>query len=382
MQYVPGNPAKSVTTQPKKPDILRPIAEVFGSSTVFMARKTTSILPEEEFEAAAESRGSSRAFDESALDARMLDLDDEGESPFLRGQKRVPVRRGALPRKTVGRIKLLLIVMLVVGVVGLVGVTLYRYGAQSWRFRIDSSDNIALLGNKNVTRSQVLEVMGGDIDRNIFFVPLAERKKQLEDIPWVESAAVMRLYPNRVRIELHERTPVAFVAVNSHIAFIDAHGVIMDLPPGAQTTYSFPVIVGMSENEPLSTRAPRMKMYAELIRELDSTGAHYSQSLSEVDLSDPDDVKATVSDPKGAVLVHLGSSNFLERFQVYVAHVQEWRSQFSRLDAIDLRYAGQVIVNPENSAGQPKAVATVAPPENVLTAPKNTITASKKAKKH
>jgi cell division protein FtsQ len=382
MQHVPGNLAKSVTTQPKKPDILRPIAEVFGSSTVFMARKTTSTLSEEEFDAAAESRGSSRAFDESALDARMRDLDDEGESPFLRGQKRVPVRRGSLPRKTIGRIKLLLIVLLVVGVVGLVGVTLYRYGTQSWRFRIDSSDNIALLGNRNVTRGQVLEVMGGDIDRNIFFVPLAERKKQLEDIPWVESAAVMRLYPNRVRIELHERTPVAFVAVNSHIAFIDAHGVIMDLPPGAQTTYSFPVIVGMNDSEPLSTRVPRMKIYAELIKELDSTGAHYSQSLSEVDLSDPDDVKATVSDPKGAVLVHLGSSNFLERFQVYVAHVQEWRSQFSRLDAIDLRYAGQVIVNPENSPGQPKATSSDPPPVAAPVVPKNKIATPKKAKKH
>ena len=356
MQYVPRNPAKCVATLPKKPDILRPIAEVFGSSNVFMARKTTSTLPEEEFEAVAESRASSRSFDDSPLDARMLDLDDEAESPFLRGQKRVPVRRGALPRKAVGRIKLLLIVLLVLGVVGLVGVTLYRYGTQSWRFRIDSSDNIELLGNRNVTRAQVLEVMGGDIDRNIFFVPLAERKKQLEDIPWVESAAVMRLYPNRMKIELHERTPVAFVAVNSRIALIDAHGVIMDLPPGAQTSYSFPVIVGMSDNEPLSTRAPRMKIYAELIRELDSTGAHYSQSLSEVDLSDPDDVKATVSDPKGAVLVHLGSSNFLERFQVYIAHVQEWRAQFSRLDSIDLRYEGQVIVNPESSAGTRKAV--------------------------
>jgi cell division protein FtsQ len=388
MQYVPRNPAKSVPTQPKKPDILRPIAEGFGSSIVFMARKTTSTLPEEEFEAAVESRASARSFDESPLDARMLDLDldDEGESPFLRGQKRVPVRRGALPRKAIGRIKLLLIGLLVVGVVGLVGITSYRYGTQSWRFRIDSSDNIALLGNHNVTRAQVLEVMGGDIDRNIFFVPLAERKKQLEDIPWVESAAVMRLYPNRVRIELHERTPVAFVAVNSHIAFIDAHGVIMDLPAGAQTTYSFPVIVGMSENEPLSTRAPRMKVYAELIRELDSTGAHYSQSLSEVDLSDPDDVKATVSDPKGAVLVHLGSSNFLDRFQVYVAHVQEWRSQFSRLDSIDLRYAGQVIVNPENSAGTPKAVVLDPPPAvapaAAPVAPKNKIAGPRKAKKH
>ena len=83
-----------------------------------MARKATSTLPEEAFEAAAESRGPARLFDESPLNARMLDLDDEGESPFLRGQKRVPVRRGALPRKAIGRIKLLLIVLLVVGRLG------------------------------------------------------------------------------------------------------------------------------------------------------------------------------------------------------------------------------------------------------------------------
>lgn len=345
-----------------------------------MARKTTSTLPEEAFDVAAEARNSARSFDESPLDARMFDLDDEGESPFLRGQKRVPVRRGALPRKALGRIKLLMIVMLIVGIVGLVGVTVYRYGTQSWRFRIDSSDNIALLGNRNVTRGQVLEVMGGDIDRNIFFVPLAERKKQLEDIPWVESAAVMRLYPNRLRIELHERTPVAFVAVNSHIEFIDAHGVIMDLAAGAQTTYSFPVIVGMNDSEPLSTRAARMKIYAELIKQLDSTGAHYSRSLSEVDLSDPDDVRATVSDPKGAVFVHLGSSNFLERFQVYMAHVQEWRAQYSPLESIDLRYDSQVIVNPESLARQQKG-ASAESPTNITPAPKTTA-ALKKAKKH
>ena len=66
-----------------------------------------------------------------------------------------------------------------------------------------------------------------------------------------------------------------------------------------------------------------------------------------MDLSDPDDVKATVSDPQGAVLVHLGSSNFLERFQVYVSHVQEWRTQFHPLKSVDLRYQHQVIVNPD-----------------------------------
>ncbi len=259
-----------------KPDIVRPIAEVFGTFSYFMARKSTSTLPDEDFEAVAEPRAPSRGYDDSPLDARMLDLDEEGESPFLRGQKRVPVRRGALPRKAAGRIKLLMLVLLVVGVLGLLAITLYRYGTQSWRFRVDSSDNIEVLGIRNVTRAQVLDALGGDIDRNVFHISLDEQKKQLETIPWIESATVMRFLPNRLRVDLLERVPVAFVEVNGRVALIDPHGVIMEMPQGAKNTFSFPVVVKMSDKEPLSTRAARMKIYNQLVRQLDSSGANYS----------------------------------------------------------------------------------------------------------
>ena len=65
--------------------------------------------------------------------------------------------------------------------------------------------------------------------------------------------------------------------------------------------------------------------------------------------ADEGSIRGTVTDPQGAVLVHLGSQNFVERFKVYVAHVQEWRAQFHKLESVDLRYEHQVIVNPENA---------------------------------
>ena len=316
-----------------------------------MARKNASITAEEEFEGSGkESAIPSRSFDDSPLDARVLDLEDEAESPFLRGQKRVSVRRGALPRKAASRLKVALILVIVASSFTLIWLVFYRYGTQSWRFRIDSSDNIEVSGVSNVSHAQVMDVMGGDIDRNIFFVPLEERKKQLEAIPWVQSASVMRFLPNRLKIAVQERVPVAFVEINSRIALIDRYGVVMEMPPGQQASYSFPVIVGMSESEPPSTRAARMKLYLGLMHDLDSDGARYSRDLSDVDLSDPEDLKATVADPHGAVLVHLGSSNFLERFKIYVAHVQEWRAQFVKLESVDLRFEHQVIVNPDSPA--------------------------------
>lgn len=352
-----------------------------------MARKSTSTLPDEDFEAVAEPRGSSRAYDDSPLDTRMLDLDEEGESPFLRGQKRVPVRRGALPRKAAGRIKFLMLALLVVGVFGLVSVTLYRYTTQSWRFRVDSSDNIEVLGTRNVTRAQVLDALGGDIDRNIFHISLDEQKKQLEGIPWIESATLMRFLPNRLRVDVLERVPAAFVEVNGRVALIDAHGVIMEMPQGARSSFSFPVVVKMSDNEPLSTRAARMKIYNQLVRQLDSSGANYSADLSEVDVSDPDDIKVMAADPKGAVLVHLGASNFLERYQFYMAHAQEWRTQYG-LTSVSLRYDGQIIMNPDSLAARTRLLSAMPsaqePSDPVVTPPPATrhTAPAKRKKKH
>src|SRR5438270_7580892 len=133
-------------------------------------------------------------------DLRALDLEAEDEPQFLRGQKRVAVRRGPLPKKTANRLKYVALAALAGGLVFTVGFSLYRYGAHSWRFRVESGENIEVGGNQNVTRAQVMEVMGADIGRNVFFVPLDERKKQIEQIPWVESATVMRLLPDRLRV--------------------------------------------------------------------------------------------------------------------------------------------------------------------------------------
>lgn len=280
-------------------------------------------------------------------DSRLVDLEAEQESPFLRGQKRVSVRRGSLPKKTANRLMWVGVALVAFAMVGVAGASLYAYGKHSWRFRVDSSDQIEVAGAQHVTHAQIMEVMGGDIGRNIFFVPLAQRKQQLEQIPWVESASVMRFVPNRLRIEIHERTPVAFARIGSHISLIDAGGTLMELAPGGKHKYSFAVIAGMNAGEPLSTRAARMKNYNALVRDLDSSGAHYSQELSEVDISDPEDVKVMASDSNGEVLVHLGSGNYLQRYKTYVTHVQQWRQQFDKLESVDLRYDGQIIVNPD-----------------------------------
>src|SRR4029078_13172812 len=234
-----------------------------------MAKRGSATIQEELYSTPNE------AAREEVDDASLLDLDAEKESPFLRVQKRVPARRSPLPKKTATKILWAMGVLAAAAMFWIGANIAYHYGQQSWRFRLNSSDDIEMSGLTNVTRAQIMEVMGGDIGRNIFYIPLTQRQKQLDQIQRVESASVMRFTPNRIRIEIHERTPVAFARIGSKILLVDAGGVLMDL--SARKKYSFQVVVGMNSGEPISSRAPLMKIYNQLVGELDSGGAHYSQ---------------------------------------------------------------------------------------------------------
>jgi len=99
------------------------------------------------------------------------------------------------------------------------------------RFRIDAASSIQVLGNSQVTRPELLSVFGGDIGRNIFHVPLALRRAELEQLPWVEHATVMRLLPSQLRVSVIERVPVAFVRAGNQIGLVDKQGVLLNMPP-------------------------------------------------------------------------------------------------------------------------------------------------------
>jgi len=116
---------------------------------------------------------------------------------------------------------------------------------------------------------------------------------------------------------------------------------------GRKHRYSFAVIAGINAGEPLSTRAARMKNYNELVRELDSGGAHYSQELSEVDLSDPEGRESAGCrcQRRSAGASRLGElfatlQNLCDACAAVAAAVREARIG-------GLRYDGQIIVNPD-----------------------------------
>jgi cell division protein FtsQ len=214
------------------------------------------------------------------------------------------------------------------------------------RFRITGTSNIQAVGLTEVNRAEMLPVFGEDIGRNVFFVPLAERRKQLEQIPWVQHATVMRLLPDQIRVSVVERQPVAFVRHGQQIGLVDANGVLLDMPVAAmaQHHYSFPVLTGIDVGDPLPSRKARMDVYSRLLGELDAGGQHLSDQVSEIDLTDPEDARVLMPEQGTDILAHFGEDHFIDRYQRYKAHIAEWRQQYPKLAAVDLRYDQQVVL--------------------------------------
>lgn len=267
------------------------------------------------------------------------------ESPYLRRQKPVEVRR-RFNRQNAARVKKVILAGLALVVTGYVAWRIAAFGLYDPRFQL-SEDRIEVLGLRYVTRQQVTEKFSADAGRSIFRAPLERRRAMLEEITWVASAAVARVWPDRLRVIVRERVPVAFLRTAAGLALVDAQGVILDRP--ARANFTFPVLTGVGERDSAETRRERLRIYTALMAELDGGGSHHTIDISEVDLTDPEDARVIVAprDGSAAVLLHLGSNAFLARYQNYLAHIREWRQQFPKIQSIDLRYERQIVVNPD-----------------------------------
>ena len=282
------------------------------------------------------------------------ELISDDEPRYLRRQKPVEIRR----KKLSGRGGTFYRRILVFAATGAVVTVAAFYGTRfllySPSMLLLKAEQIELTGNHVVAREAILKQFAQDRNHSVLQIPLDARRSQLEQIPWVESASVQRILPNRIRIELSERTPIAFARNANELALIDAHGVILDRPRDADL--QFPIVSGVSEDVQRDQREKRMQLYQEFMKDIELVRGGSSQNVSEVDLSILKDLRvvmtglASATDAQ-AVTVHFGSSDFSGKYKMLVDNFSQWQAHTGRVQSIDLQYTRQVVVNPDTSAG-------------------------------
>ena len=278
-------------------------------------------------------------------------LADE-EPRYLRRQKRLEIRR----KKFGGRSWPFYRRVLVWTIAGAAGVTLTivagRFLLYSPQVLLLKPDQIEVLGNHIVTREAVLQPFARDRNRSVLRIPLDARRSQLEQLPWVESASVERILPNHIRVELTERTPIAFLRNGTELALIDAHGVILDRPEGEDL--HFPIVTGLPDSMPREEREKRVQTYQEFLRDADLIRSGSSDRVSEVDLSSAKDLRVVMAGLSSAtdsqaVTIHFGSSDFTGKYRMLVENFAQWQANAGRVQSIDLQYSRQVVVNADSS---------------------------------
>lgn len=287
-------------------------------------------------------------------------LADE-EPKYLRRQKPVEIKRRKFGRaawKTYLRIT----AWTALGIAGAgAAYECGRFLLTSPQMALAHPDQISIAGNHYVAPETVREIFVRDRGKSVLRVPIEDRRRQLETLPWIETAAVRRALPNKIQVDITERAPIAFLRDGSQLALVDAHGVILDRP--IEGDFHFPVVTGMNAETPIDSREQRMQLFSKFMQEIVSVKASAADQVSEVDLSNPHDLRATVTglgndftddtSPAASaapVLVHFGEGDFAGKYQTLVDEFGVWRAKAGRIESVDLRFSREAVVNQDVSA--------------------------------
>jgi len=276
----------------------------------------------------------------------------EDEPKFLRRQKPLEIRKRKFSRKSWPLYRR----VLVGGIAALcAGFGLYEaatYLLYSPGVALVSAEQIEIRGNRFVPPDAITEKFSADLGRSIVRVPLTERREGVESLAWVEEANVQRLMPNRIRVEITERAPIAFLRTGSELSLIDAQGVILDRP--AEGEFKFPVVSGITEITPAATRQQHVNLYVQFMKDIERVQPGADDHVSEADITDASDLRVTLTGLGAAagsaspILVHFGDSDFGNRYHLLAENIDQWRASAGSVDSVDLRFARQVVVNPES----------------------------------
>ena len=276
----------------------------------------------------------------------------EDEPRYLRRQKPVEIRRKKFAGRSASFYRRALIfgiaaTVLIAGA-ALAGDFLYH----SPQVALLKPDQVELTGNHIVSRDAVLQQFARDRGHSVLSIPLDARRSAIEELSWVETASVQRILPNRIRVEITERTPIAFLRNGTELALIDPHGVILDRPRGEN--YQFPIITGLSDNTPREERGRRMQTYQDFVKDIDLVRAGSSDRVSEIDLSNAKDLRAVMTglaapNDAQAVTIQFGQNDFAGKYRLVVDNFAQWQASNGRVRAIDLQYSRQVILNTDSS---------------------------------
>jgi cell division protein FtsQ len=117
------------------------------------------------------------------------------------------------------------------------------YVARSLGFGVAA---VTISGQSQIPEREILARVGVSATSSLPFFDAAEARKALEALPLIKQASVRKLYPDRIVIDIVERTPTALWQKDGEVNAIAADGTVIDLMRDKYAT--LPFVVGEGAN--------------------------------------------------------------------------------------------------------------------------------------
>ncbi len=196
---------------------------------------------------------------------------------------------------------------------------------------------IQVTGDFHGLSRQVLEKdLSPFLDRSFFATNLSDVKRYVESQPWVASAAVKRVWPHGLRVDVVEQKPVAYWNDRS---LINGQGQVFR-PANPKAAGSLPRLYGPSDKAD-----DVLNMAAEMSRTLAKLGL----GMAQLRLAPRG---AWTLDLDDGVRVVLGTDDVDERFQRFVTvYRQALNQRMGDIVSVDTRYSNGVAVQWKQKSG-------------------------------
>jgi cell division protein FtsQ len=122
---------------------------------------------------------------------------------------------------------------------------------------------VTISGEAQLTEPEILSLAGISSKDSLPFFDAARARKNLEALPLIKQASVRKLYPDRIVIDIVERTPAALWQKDGVVRAVAADGAVVD-EMRDQRFSLLPFVVGDGANERLSEFAALLDASAEL----------------------------------------------------------------------------------------------------------------------
>ena len=271
------------------------------------------------------------------------EIDDS--AAYLRSKKPLRAKRGlALPNWSYSRV----ILVLSAAAAAVAGALALRDSIESSpRFRVDGQPGNLLVTGLNVLDGEKIRgIFAEDVGLSIASVDLDQRRRQVEQLPWVRRASVSRIWPNRIAVYVEERSPIAFLRLPNKggIRLIDSEGVI--LTPAAGKDLDLHVVRGIDPTMDAAARKIRMDLFVRLQEALDAQQPRFGEFIAEIDLGDPLNAVISVLYEDEIIDLQMGHEHLRHRFEIFLKYIDTWKAQFGSIATANLRFKDQVTVTP------------------------------------